>query len=37
MINIDDNFKEISYNYRPLFNEIDGNEYLKSEYYYKRL
>ena len=27
LIDIDNNFKEIGFNYRPLFNEINGNEY----------
>lgn len=32
-INIDNNFKEVGYNYRPLFNEINGKEYLEKNYY----
>lgn len=36
MISIDENFLEVGYNYRPLFNEIDGNEYLNHQYYVER-
>ena len=29
IVDIEDNFKEISTNYRPLFNEINGKEWKK--------
>jgi len=36
LINIDKNYIEESYNYRPLFNEISGTEWKKWPYYLKR-
>lgn len=36
ILNIDQGFKEESYNLRPLFNEIDGEEYKDYHYYYQR-
>ena len=39
-MDIDEGFKEVAFNYRPLFNEIDpeneGREYEKYQYYLKR-
>lgn len=35
-IDIDAGFKEIAYNYRPLFNDIDGVEWEKIHYYVMR-
>ena len=36
IINIESGFSEERFNYRPLFNEIDGVEYSKSHYYLLR-
>lgn len=42
MLNIDNGFEEISYNFRPLFTSIspikglENKEYLKDPYYFKR-
>ena len=33
LIDVEDNFKEISFNQIPLFNEIDGNEWKDGEYH----
>ena len=33
IIDIENNFSEMQYNYRPIFNEIDGREYEKYFYY----
>lgn len=32
----DEHFKELSYNFRPLFNEINGEEHLTAHYYVLR-
>eukprot|EP00347_Sterkiella_histriomuscorum_P004764 403359199 len=32
-VDIQNNFSELQYNYRPLFNDINGKEYEKSIYY----
>ena len=36
LVHIDDGFKEINYNYRPLFTDISGVEYTNSHYYVLR-
>lgn len=36
LIDVDNNFSEIRYNYRPLFNEIDGKEWESNIYYVAR-
>lgn len=36
LVDIDNGFKELSFNFRPLFNEINGEEHLKSPYYFLR-
>eukprot|EP00347_Sterkiella_histriomuscorum_P022786 403337167 len=36
LLDMDDGFKDLSYNFRPLFNEIDGKEYMKNAYYFLR-
>ena len=36
IVDLDNNCNEVSYNYRPLFNSIDGVEYESSHYYVLR-
>jgi hypothetical protein len=36
LVDIEDDFSEISFNWRPLFTEINGNEYERCIYYYER-
>ena len=37
LIDVEANFNELQYNYRPLFNQISGQEWKTVPYYRKRV